>query len=237
MQEALRDVHQPNTTQILDICQDDKYKQVTFFECHRASHVCIHRDELVNHISDNQLSGSNEKNEIKEDIPKGKSAIAQKRQNLITIKDHNGNFIQIMTHTLYKEKVESLTMITHVRNPEYYFFVFVLKNTGDQQQVYQTFIFLRKTIAEMKTLFNNNLWTPLIGDLEEVPILWNANRLEMIHFEAIHGHQLSYEHNQIKLSLYNMIDESYDHNFIPFIYQEYQNNTNNQIVVFDIIRN
>ena len=57
-----------------------------------------------------------------------------KRKNLITIKDLNGEDVKIMTHTLYEEKVKSLTMVMFVRTNTHYFFLFVLKNLQEQKE-------------------------------------------------------------------------------------------------------
>lgn len=124
-----------------------------------------------------------------------------------------------MTHTLYEEKVKSLTMIMFIKTSEYYFFLFVLKNTQENMDR-QSFIFIRRTIQEMKNLFHNYLWTPLIGDLEEVQMLKSATVLELQYFEAIQDYQFSYEHTQIKLSLMNVVKQSEQPCFVPFIYQE-----------------
>ena len=95
--------------------------------------MSIHKDQLLNFLQENKPSGSTEITETNEDDTKGlKTSIEAKRKNLITVKDHNDKHVKIITHTLYKEKVESLTLIMHVRNSEYYFFLFVLKNIGDQ---------------------------------------------------------------------------------------------------------
>ena len=179
--------------------------------------MCSHRDlsgDQIN-LKESVIVESKDSNN---DDPKNVSAFEARRKNLITIKDHKDKFIKIMTHTLYKEKCESLTLIMHVKNAEYYFFLFVIKNTKEEHQVKQSFIFLRKTIAEMKNIFHNNLWTPLIGDLEEVPLLKNSLKLEMQYFEGIQDHQFSFEHNPIKLSVFSLIDESFDHNCVPMIY-------------------
>ena len=108
----------------------------------------------------------------------------------------------------------------HTRTRDYYFFLFVLKNTHEQKDR-ESFLFIRRDLKEMKSLFENYLWTPLIGDLEEVQIIKSATQLEMQYFEALHDFQFSYEHVQQKLSLMNTVDESIDMNFVPFVYQEY----------------
>lgn len=91
-----------------------------------------------------------------------------------------------MTHTCQQVKADSITLIMHVRTTEYYFFLFSLKNKDDYHVMCHSFIFLRKSINEMKNIFHNNLWTPLISDFEEVPILKNAHEKEMVVFERIH---------------------------------------------------
>lgn len=99
-------------TTLVEFCKNDKYRQIPFYK------------------------GIKEEEEISEDNTEGKSEhkdeqIGMKRKNLIPTKNLNGEDTQIMSHTLYEEKVQELTLIMHVRAASYYFFLFVMKNTQE----------------------------------------------------------------------------------------------------------
>ena len=132
----------------------------------------------------------------------------------------------------------------YYRTKGYYLFLFTLINDSEKFERKQTFFFVRKTLAQVEELSQDNHKTLITHDQDIYIVKENdlcgsdeivlQKYLQIMNFRELVELQKEKQDNHLHLTFETLFDMRQRIEFLPFIYQEKNKLATNQLLILDV---